>query len=216
MLDKTGKAMPAEDVTTAVAVASWAGFELDTVARDRLVEYRKWITQEALAAGGIGPNEENRMWSRHLADSLTYLMAIDSAAEIVDIGSGIGLPGVPLAAALPQTQFTLLDRSERRCLLARRAVRVLGLDNVSVVCGDAKNMKMDVSTAVSRAAQTPEELLDTARRLLPTGAIVVTAATTPSPVTAEASAWEVIEVPPELLGRPSFLLKASLSDRIRS
>ena len=57
--------------------------------------------------------------------------------EVLDVGTGVGLPGIPLAILFPETMVTLLDRGGRRVRLLHRAVRVLGLPNVVIAQGDA-------------------------------------------------------------------------------
>jgi len=116
--------------------ASWSNDQIDALGR-----YRRWLVEEAIPAGGLGPDEEPRIFDRHLADSLMYLRGIpDREASIVDVGSGVGLPGIPVAIGRPHSRVTVLDRSERRTRLARRAVRVLALDNVDVVTRDVRQV----------------------------------------------------------------------------
>lgn len=175
-----------------------------------LVEFEAWIRQEAIEAGGIGPNEAGRLWGRHLADSLSFLHVLDGCRAVIDIGSGIGLPGIPLALALPDVDFTLLDRAERRCGLARRAVRILDLANVEVVQGDASAVVTDHDVAVSRATIPPAELLPIVRHMMPNGRLAVTAASQSARPEA-VDGWELVEIPAHLIGHRSWLMKASLS-----
>jgi len=106
-----------------------------------LERYGQWLVDEAIPAGGLGPGEASRILDRHVADALMYLHGIPAGARsAVDVGSGVGLPGIPVAIARPDIEMTLLDRAERRTWLARRAMRVLGLDNVSVSTADAQRV----------------------------------------------------------------------------
>ncbi|MCP3974752.1 MAG: hypothetical protein GY720_09690 [bacterium] len=175
-----------------------------------LTEFHGWLRAEALEAGGIGPDEGERLWRRHIADSLTFLAGLDGVSSIVDVGSGVGLPGIPLAISLPDTQVTLLDRSERRCWLARRASRVLGLANVEVLQGEARQLRLGHAAAVSRATLPPQAFFDTARVLLPEGEVALTAvshgATEPA-----TGPWEIIRIPAAVLGGVTWLAKVPLS-----
>lgn len=113
--------------------ATWSTEQIETLDR-----YGRWLIDEAIPAGGLGPDEASRIFDRHLADALMYLRGIPATAStMVDVGSGVGLPGIPVAIARPEANVTLLDRSERRTWLARRAVRVLSLANVAVVTEEA-------------------------------------------------------------------------------
>ena len=149
------------------------GFPLDTDQLESLDAYREWLAGEAVEAGGIGPNEVPQLFERHLADALTFLQPLDWTPEtVLDVGSGVGLPGIPLAIALPETRFTLLDRSGRRCRLLRRAIRVLHRSNVVVEQRDVTRMNVGAEVVVSRASLPPEQLLPHLRRLAGRMAIV--------------------------------------------
>lgn len=90
----------------------------------------------------------------HIADSLVGLDALPlrTAGAIVDIGSGAGLPGLPLAIALPAAHVTLLEANARKCEFIAAACRVCGVTNATVVAGRAETWpsgigRFDVVTA---------------------------------------------------------------------
>jgi 16S rRNA (guanine527-N7)-methyltransferase len=72
----------------------------------------------------------------HIADSLSglELRPVRSARRIADLGSGAGLPGLVLAAALPDAQVDLIESLDRKCEFLRDAIERIGLDNATVVC----------------------------------------------------------------------------------
>jgi len=75
-------------------------------------------------------------WSRHILDSLTLVGALadlPDGAMVIDVGTGGGLPGVPLAVCMPSLQFTLLEATAKKVDFLRRVVAHLGLKNVRVV-----------------------------------------------------------------------------------
>ena len=118
----------------------------------QLASYASWLVSEALPAGGIGPQEAERVVSRHIGDACAYAYAFPSAPpSLTDYGSGVGLPGIPLALCWPATQVRLVDRSGRRVELMRRVVRVLGLDNVTVHQEDVDHDRGMHSAIVTRA-----------------------------------------------------------------
>lgn len=86
-------------------------------------------------------------WTRHVLDSLTLLAPL-SAMEpppqrVIDVGSGGGLPGIPLAIALPETRFTLLETTGKKASFLREAVAALGLANVDVLQERAETAGQD-------------------------------------------------------------------------
>lgn len=140
-------------------LGAWLGLALSEEQHDLLERYGRWLVTEARAVGGIGPNEGPRVFDRHVGDALMYhtgFMATVTAA--IDVGSGVGLPGIPLAIARPDVAFTLVDRSERRIDLARRAVRILRLENVAVVHADIADVESRFDLALFRASLTIEAI----------------------------------------------------------
>lgn len=135
------------------AVTAYLGLSIDMRAYTMLEQFAGWLCGEAQEAGGIGPAEHVRLFDRHIADSLMYLMGLPgSATSIVDIGSGVGLPGIPLAIVLPNVAVTLVDRSEKRTGLARRCIRMLGLKNVEVLTTASNQVVGSFDAAVFRAS----------------------------------------------------------------
>lgn len=93
-----------------------------------------------------------RMLTRHVLDSLTLIPHVEGQ-RILDVGSGAGLPGVPLAICMPDKSFWLLDASAKRCRFLRQAKADLGLQNVTVVAARAEDYQSDekFDTLASRA-----------------------------------------------------------------
>ena len=134
-------------------LADWLGIPLSAAQHTQLERFGQWLLDEAAPAGGIGPREAERLFDRHVGDSLTYVTAVPTDAErLVDVGSGVGLPGLPIAIAGPDRQVTVLDRSGRRVDLLRRAVRILGLPNVRVRHADVTDIDEAFEVAVFRAS----------------------------------------------------------------
>jgi 16S rRNA (guanine527-N7)-methyltransferase len=158
------------------SVLDWLDLPIDPQARSLLDRYGDWLVAEALPAGGLGPREAGRIGERHLADALAFAAGFPSdPRSVIDVGSGVGLPGLPLAIVFPQVSFTLLDRSGRRVELAARAVRVLGLDNVVVVEGDLTSWEGSYDVVVARAVMAPAALVPHIERLLAPGGYAVIA-----------------------------------------
>jgi 16S rRNA (guanine527-N7)-methyltransferase len=181
------------------------GLELGPEQTSRILELRDWLANEGARSGGIGPAETERLERRHLADSLLFATAIPpTTRQIWDLGTGVGLPGVPLAIALPEVEFRLIDRSGRRVDLLRRLIRILGLANCQVEQAEIKDLRPPVECIVSRASLPPRELGDECRRLLGPGGMAVNGGSWKE--RPEQPGWETIEIPAHVLDQTVWLL----------
>jgi 16S rRNA (guanine527-N7)-methyltransferase len=90
---------------------------------------------EAIRLGFLGPREQDRLWERHLNDALGLALIRQPRAQEqwADLGSGAGLPGLPLAVAYRATSFTMIDAQRRRLDWVAATAATLGLANVTVV-----------------------------------------------------------------------------------
>ncbi len=123
---------------------------------EQLVRFEGWLATEGMASGGIGPGE-TEIWERHILDSLMFARGVPTGTStVLDLGSGVGLPGIPLAMLLPHAVVTLVDRSARRMESARRVGRVLRLVNLETICSDFADLDA-VADAVTMRASLPNK-----------------------------------------------------------
>ncbi|MBK79434.1 MAG: 16S rRNA (guanine(527)-N(7))-methyltransferase RsmG [Gammaproteobacteria bacterium] len=166
---------PAEANRAEALIAGAAALEvaLTGAQADRLLGFAELLEQANRAFNLISRQDVPRLLARHLLDSLSAAPLLP-AGTALDLGTGGGLPGVPLAIAREDIRFTLVDRSERKTRFVARAVRTLGLANVTVRCGDVAGLALAPCDAVvSRAVTAPDRLWALAEPKLAEGGIVV-------------------------------------------
>lgn len=139
----------------------------------RLDTLGRWLATEAITAGGLGPNERGAIEERHLADSILFACGWATPPPVCwDLGAGAGLPGLVLACIWPQSRLVLVDSSARRCELARRGARVVGVD-VEVRQDQIEALEGPIEAIVSRAAIPAADFYPIIGRLLAPGGVAV-------------------------------------------
>jgi len=102
--------------------------------------YAELLATDGVTRGLIGPREAPRIWERHLYNCALLADLLVRDAEVCDIGSGAGLPGLVLAIRRPDLRVTLVEPLLRRTTFLSETVGRLGLDNVTVVRDRAENL----------------------------------------------------------------------------
>lgn len=142
------------------------GLPLDAATQRRLLEYvallQKWNRVYNLTA----VRDPQKMLVQHLFDSLAVLPHIHGR-RIIDVGTGPGLPGIPLALANPALEVTLLDSNHKKTTFLRQACLELGLANATVVCErvEAWRPAEKYEGVISRAFSDLAEFADLTRHL---------------------------------------------------
>ncbi len=113
--------------------------------------YAEILATDGVTRGLIGPRETSRLWDRHLTNCAVVAELLPDRGDLVDIGSGAGLPGVVLAMLRPGMRVVLLEPMLRRSVFLEECLTRLDLPNVTVVRGRAEELagviKADVATA---------------------------------------------------------------------
>ena len=124
--------------------------------------------------GVISSADRGRAWERHVLDSLRALVCLLPEDESLgDVGSGGGLPGIPLAIARPDLAVTLIEPRGGRVAFLEMAVQELGLANVRVLDARADEVSQRFSVCTARALAKPEETWRLASPLLAAGGRII-------------------------------------------
>ena len=134
----------------------------------RLLAHAHAVSEQADRLGLVSSDDAGVVLARHSADSLLFALAREPEPDErwVDVGSGAGFPGVPLACCYPETSFTLIEPQQRRAGFLELQRDRLGLENVQVepVRAAAVTPRFDVATA--RALAEPALALEALLRLV--------------------------------------------------
>ncbi|WKS67945.1 16S rRNA (guanine(527)-N(7))-methyltransferase RsmG [Corynebacterium accolens] len=101
-------------------------------------EYHDSLATDGSTRGFIGPREVPRLWERHILNCAVIEQVIPEGATVIDVGSGAGLPGIPLAIARPDLHITLIEPLLKRYNYLNEVTEKLGLENVLVLRGRAE------------------------------------------------------------------------------
>jgi 16S rRNA (guanine527-N7)-methyltransferase len=144
------------------------GQDLPAALRERLIDYVELLARWNAAYNLTAVRDPGDMVSRHLLDSLAIAPYV-SGASLADLGSGAGLPGIPLALVAPERQVTLVDSNGKKARFLREAVRALKLANVRVIEGRVQDVPGQFDCITARAFATLADMLNWAGNLLAPG-----------------------------------------------
>lgn len=147
------------------------GLEVTVEQEDRLLDFLALLLKWNSAYNLSGIRDGAKMVSLHLLDSLSVLPFIEEGRHILDVGTGAGLPGIPLAICRPGCRFTLLDSNGKKTRFLFQAVTSLGLSNVTVVNTRIENFQSaeQIDIVVTRAFASLKKTLGWTDHLLPAG-----------------------------------------------
>jgi 16S rRNA (guanine527-N7)-methyltransferase len=147
------------------------GLALGAADAERYAEYLRLIEKWNRVHNLTAVRETEQMVVLHLLDSLSILPHVSDARSMLDVGTGAGLPGIPLAIARPDLAVTLLDSSHKKTAFLEQARSYLGLQNVDVVCARVEQWKPGrvFDVVVSRAFAELSEFVSQAEHLVAQG-----------------------------------------------
>jgi 16S rRNA (guanine527-N7)-methyltransferase len=162
------------DTQELAAGAAALGVELDQARLDRLVAFAQLLRRWNKAFNLVSRRDIGRLIARHVLDSLSLAPQL-RGRRVLDLGTGAGLPGMPLAILRPQLSFTLVDRAERRIRFVQQVCLELEVSNVDAIAADFASVRVTApfDTVVSRAVAKPAALWRVAEKLLASEGVVL-------------------------------------------
>lgn len=126
--------------------------------------YREWNAQINV----ISRKDIDHLYLHHILHSLAIakFTSFKEGSKILDLGTGGGFPGIPLAILFPEVSFTLVDGIGKKIKVVNEVANALGLKNVTGIHGRAEEMKEKQDFVVTRAVAKVDKLLPWARRIL--------------------------------------------------
>jgi 16S rRNA (guanine527-N7)-methyltransferase len=122
---------------------------------DKARAFAQKLANDSDELGLLGPRELDKLWSRHILNSAVVAETVNPGDQVVDVGSGAGLPGIPMAIAMPEAHFVLIEPMERRSNWMLEVIDELDLKNAEVRRARAEevlDLKFDIVTARAVAA----------------------------------------------------------------
>nr|WP_320024088.1 16S rRNA (guanine(527)-N(7))-methyltransferase RsmG [uncultured Acetobacterium sp.] len=128
-----------------IALGNEADIEINNKQAEKLIDYMDRLLEKNKHINLTRITDEDEFIKLHLLDSLTLLKLIrNPKARILDVGTGGGFPGIPLAILLPDAQITLMDSTKKKLSVVQAIAQELGIDNVSILHGRAEELGQDL------------------------------------------------------------------------
>ncbi len=187
---------------------------------DKARLYAAALVRDGDELGLLGPREMPRLWSRHILNSAVVSQLVADGATVADVGSGAGLPGIPMAIAQRNAHFTLIEPMERRSNWLIEQVAALGLTNVTVKRARAEEVGEVFDVVTARAVSALPKLLRLTVPLTRDGGVILALkgskaqdeiADSKSLVKKlKIASFEVIQVGTEHLAEPTTVVRTTL------
>lgn len=136
--------------------------------KQQLIGYVEQLNKWNKAYNLTSVRDPLEMMTRHIADSLALLHFLPAQKSYIDVGTGPGLPGIPLAIMMPDSQFTLLDSLGKRTRFIQQTVFELGIKNVTAIQSRVEDHRVEVGFdgVLSRAFASLEDMLTWCQHLV--------------------------------------------------
>jgi 16S rRNA (guanine527-N7)-methyltransferase len=197
--------LPATEVAARLKARRLA---VDSAEAEALATYLRLLEHWNRVHNLTGIRDRLELIDRHLVESLVLAPFI-TGPEVADIGSGAGLPGLPLALRCRDLHFTLIESRRKRVSFLRHVVATLGLGNVTVAHGRAEALALPpFATVLARAVAPPAELLTLVTPMLAAGGrlVLLAGADKGREIAALAAGYRPLPVTPPVDGLRSHIV----------
>ena len=182
-----------------------AGHDVTAAEADALAGYLRLLVKWNRTYNLTGIRDPDELVERHLVESLA-LAPLLRGERIADVGTGAGLPGIPLAIVAPERRFVLIESRAKRVYFLRHVATTLGLANTEVAHAQVEDLPCErpFDTVLARAVAPPETLVEMTRHLTAPGTILLllTAARLEEEWRASAASFGLRPVELDLPARP--------------
>ncbi len=150
------------------------GVPLEQAAAERMAAHLALVAKWNKVHNLTAVRDTEQMVVLHVSDSLSVLPSLAGAATVLDVGTGAGFPGIPLAIAIPGMRVSLLDASHKKCSFLEQAKAELGLANVDVVCERVERWETErrYDAVISRAFADLGDFVSQAGHLVSRGGVM--------------------------------------------
>ena len=188
---------------------------------DQARSFAQTLANDSDELGLLGPRELDKLWSRHILNSAVVAELVRPGDKVADVGSGAGLPGIPMAIARPDAEFVLIEPMERRSSWMLEVVEDLGLKNVRILRSRAEDVtEQDFDIVTARAVAALDKLLKMCVPLLkPGGALIALKGSKAAEEIANSkklekklgiSSFEILVCGEKFLAEPTSVVKTTL------
>ena len=188
---------------------------------DQARSFAQTLAGDSDELGLLGPRELDKLWSRHILNSAVVAELVSPGDKVADVGSGAGLPGIPMAIARPDADFVLIEPMERRSSWMLEVVEDLGLKNVRILRSRAEDVtEQDFDIVTARAVAALDKLLKMCVPLLkPGGALIALKGSKAAEEIANSkklekklgiSSFEILVCGEKFLAEPTSVVKTTL------
>lgn len=142
-----------------------------TLRSNLMLEYQRLVEEWNDTLSLMSARDAKSRFDEHVADSVSLIPYVKEEGSLLDIGSGGGLPAIPLAICLKDIHFVLIERNQRKFVFLQRVVNTLMLNNCELIHGSfpADLRVLDIATVTARAVEKPSKVHDSIASFLAPG-----------------------------------------------